>query len=193
MDEGDAGTTGSLAGGPHPLLLDDVDRLVARACAVDHAPLAALRALRDDLTVALAALTAAGDILAADVAVLRHCLAALHEQAGRRPDLVEQLPALLAARPWGPGWAAPPRPGQPEDPSAELLVRCTPLMSVHERMAGTDLTSASDVARTLGLIEEQLVTLTDRRAAVEVRLAEVRRAVVRAWALGVSRSLDTPA
>ncbi|HXY28324.1 MAG TPA: hypothetical protein VEH82_08580 [Acidimicrobiales bacterium] len=192
MHEGDRGTRGSLADGHHPLLLDDVDRLVARAGAVDDAPLAALRGLRDDLTVALAALTAAGDVLAADVAVLRHCLAALHEQADRR-DLVEQLPALLAARPWGPGWAAPPRPEQPEDPSAELLVRCAPLMSAHEHMAGTDLTSASDVARTLGLIEEQLVTLTDRRAAVEVRLAEVRRAVVRAWALGVSRSLDTPA
>ena len=197
MHQGDAGAPGGLAGGDGLLFPADIDRLLARSDAPVPETPEDLRARRDDLTLVLAALVVAGEILSADVAVLRRCSAgAAGAGSGGRhdpPDLVEALPGLLAARPWGQGWSAPPhpRPGEDEDP--EILVRSGPLWSSHHVMASLDLASGTQVAAALARIEDQLVALCAWRSAVEVRLAAARAAIIGEWSARIDRSLETPA
>ncbi len=188
-----------------PILLEDVDRLleeigssgrgtgsdVAGPAGSPPAPREAgheLREWRDDLTAALQALTAAGEILSADVALLRECPLRPGDAA-----LVDRLPRVLAARPWGRSWSTP----APADPGGEplevVLRRARPLMTAHEEMARTNLSSAEAVARLQDRMEAQLVALTERRGAVEARLAEIRAAIVREWVGRMSSSLEAPA
>ena len=196
MDEGDGdGVAGSLAASDGPLSGVDVERLLARSDDVTHAAPGVLRGLRADLTEVLIALSAAGEILSGDVAVLRRCLASSRRPLGAPspgPPDIEDLPRVLAARPWGRGWSAPPgSPGAEEDP--DLLTRSAPLWSAHEVMARLDLTSTAEVSAALEGLEQHLVTLSDWRAAAEARLSAVRSAIVREWSARVERSLDTPA
>ena len=200
MHQGDTGASGGLAAGHGPLLPADVDELLTRSGgALGESP-GDLRALRDDLDLALAALGVAGEILSADVALLRRCLARSGTSSATGDHdgalgLIEELPDVLAARPWGRGWSAPPhpRPGEDGAEDPEILTRSTPLWSSHHAMAGVDLTSEADLSAVLARIEEQLVGLSTRRSAVEERLAAVRGAIVREWSRRVERSLETPA
>jgi len=189
VHEGDAGAPDSLAASDRPLRPEDVDRLLERAGAEPSSP-AARRALRDDLTLAVAALDAAMEILAADVALLRHRLGA-SPHTGTEED-VEHLPDVLTARTWGPGWSAPGLPRGGEEPDPAILTRAAPLMTAHQVLA-TGLVSPSEVVRALERVETQLVALARRRTAAEARLAEVRAAIVAEWSTRVTRTLDTPA
>ena len=197
MHQADAGAPGGPSASGEVVFPADIDRLLARSDTSARQAPGDLRALRDDLARVLAALAVAGKILSADVAVLRRCLAGDARFVTRDPgevgDLVESLPGVLAARPWGRGWSAPPHRGADEDDDPEVLVRSGPLWSTHHVMAAVDLTSERDVAAALAHIEEQLVDLCAWRSAVEVRLAAARAAIIGEWSARIDRSLETPA
>ena len=197
MHQADAGAPGGPSAGGEVVFPADIDRLLARSDSATPGTPDELRTLRDELALVLAALAVASEILSADVAVLRRCLAGHSGPVTGGPgdvdELVGALPGVLAARPWGRGWSAPPRPGADEDDDPELVVRSGPLWSSHHVMAAVDLTSEAEVAAALARIEEQLVDLCAWRSALEGRLAAVRGAIVGEWSGRVDRSLETPA
>jgi hypothetical protein len=190
-----------LARGAGPLSPDVVEGLLVESGGVVADPAADLRHLRDlreDLHVVLAALDAASVILASDVVVLRRSLASApcddERPRGDPLDPVTELPRVLGARPWGRGWSVPPDPeADPGIEMAVLVVRSAPLWSLHDTLAGADLTAPAAIAGLLEPIEAQLVTLSSWRSAVQARLVDVRMAIVRAWTARVDRSLDTTA
>ena len=63
-------------------------------------------------------------------------------------------------------------------------------MSAHQEMACTDLTAPEDVARVLGLLEAQLLAITERQDPVRIRLQEIRAAIVRQYQEGSVRLRD---
>ena len=103
---------------------------------------------------------------------------------------------MLAARTWGDGWTVP----DPEDlgpPVREdwedgwdVFTRSDLLMSAHQQMAYTDLTSRPDVQRVLRSILEQLANLALRREIVEARLQEIRAAIVQQYRDGEVSTRD---
>ncbi len=97
---------------------------------------------------------------------------------------------MLAARPRP--TAGPPRAGSPPnrlDPPIredwegdwDVFTRSDLLMSAHQQMAYTDLTSRPEVHRVLRSILEQLANLALRRETVETRLHEIRAAIVQQY------------
>ncbi len=63
----------------------------------------------------------------------------------------------------------------------EIFVRSDWLMAAHQEMAHADLSSRDEVTRVLGELEAQLNDLAQRHEAVEVRLQEIRAAIVRQY------------
>ena len=63
-------------------------------------------------------------------------------------------------------------------------------MAAHERMARTDLSSPEDVGRALRELETELGELTARQEAVEVRLQQIRVAIIRQYQEGEVRTRD---
>ena len=175
-----------------PILLADIDRVLGESAVLERTRGASpVRVWRDELTLALESLAYARSILAADVAILRHCL------ADRRPDLravVDDLPTIMTSPRWG---AAPSEPGEAggevdEGPDFDLAVflRSDRLVAAHERMARTDVSSPEEVADALRELETALAELTARERAVEVRLQQIRVAIIRQYQEGEVRTRD---
>jgi hypothetical protein len=202
--DGDAAGPGDLARASEPVRLEDVDRLLRDSADLALAPTddpASIRARRGDLTVVLAVLGYAREILSGDIALLHHCLTTMETapRAAAVPvDLVRDLPRLLADPP-DPDPATGPAPlarSPGDDELAQVVARADLLVSAHRHMAGTDLASPAAVGRTLGLLEAQLTTVAERQGAVTARLQEIRALVVRHYAARAGRggtSLETPA
>jgi hypothetical protein len=74
-----------------------------------------------------------------------------------------------------------------------LFVRTDHLLAPHREMALLDLASPAARGRVLELIEEQLALLTERQAAVEARLQQIRSVVFRRYREGVESAHDQPA
>ena len=148
-----------------------------------------VRAWRDALTLALESLRYAHTILAADVKILRHAMAT------EGPDdqaVVDELPAIVTTGTWSeerPSTDDPP-PATELDPS--VFVRSDPLLSAHQEMARTDLSSPGAVARTLQALEEQLVAVTERETAVGHRLRQIRATIVRQYKDGAVPTSNWP-
>ncbi len=173
-----------------PISFGDIDRVLeASAGVADSAGASPVRAWRDALTLALESLRYARTILATDVKILRHAMAT------EGPDdqaVVDDLPAIVTAgalseeRPS----TDDPAPGTELDPS--VFVRSDPLLSAHQEMARTDLSSPGAVARTLQTLEEQLVAVTERETAVGHRLAQIRATIVRQYKDGAVPTSNWP-
>jgi hypothetical protein len=171
-----------------PLLLTDIDRVLAESAEVDRAGTGSpVRVWRDDLTVALESLAYARGVLAADVGILRHTLATAPRDG---QAIVDRLSAVVAAHPWGHGWSAPVTHDAPPSVDWAVCARSDKLMSTHDEIARTDLSSPEDVERVLHEVEDQLADLSRRQAAVEHRLNEVRAAIVRQYRDGDVPSED---
>jgi hypothetical protein len=173
-----------------PISVADIDRLLeASAGAAESTGASPVRAWRDALTLALESLRYARTILAADVKILRHAMAT------EGPDdqaVVDDLPAIVTTGTWTEERASTddPPPGAELDPS--VFVRSDPLLSAHQEMARTDLSSPGSVARTLQALEEQLVAVTEREAAVGDRLRQIRATIVRQYEDGAVPSSNWP-
>ena len=172
-----------------PILLADIDEVLAAAADVAHAgPDAPVRAWRDALTLALESLAYAQSVLAADAAILRHCLSAGGSDA---QALVDALPTVITSRPRGDGWSAPNSSENPSGADPWVFVGSDELMPAHRAMARVDLSSPEDVRRVLGLVEEQLAPIRERLEAVEIRLAQIRAAILRQYREGVVPNWST--
>jgi hypothetical protein len=172
------------AAADRPILLSDIDRVLSDSAEVARANAAApIRAWHSELTEALESLAYARSVLAADVGILRHTLAAEITDTGA---VTERLPAVLSGASWGRDWSAPELTAWPTSEDFSVCARSDQLLTAHEEMARTDLTSPTDVARALGELEHQLADLTARQVAVEARLREVRRSIVRQYRDGTA-------
>jgi hypothetical protein len=174
-------------GGPHswglslpdrPILLVDIDRLLETSADVELLGRGApITTWRDALTAILELVTYARAVLAGDVAILRHGIAA--EQS-----VVDYLPRVLASREGvaeDAGWTDEEWDEWETEFDLAVFDRADQLLSAHHEMARVDLTSPADVARVLAVVEDQLAALTSREQAVEVRLRQIRVALVRRY------------
>ena len=167
-----------------PVGLNDIDRLLEEASdQAASAGAATIRSWRDDLVLVLDALRYARAILAADVGILRHSLAA----GGTSPKtLVDELPEVLRSGSEGDEWSEPAGADLTEDFDPDLFTRADDLVSVHREMAAIDLADPDEVVRVLDLIEDTLVAVTAYQAAVELRLQTVRASILRGYVEGVA-------
>ena len=185
---GDAGA--ALLSGDRPIRLADIDQVLDESAQVEHAPESApIRTWREELTLALESLAYARTVLSGDVAILRHGLRAGPDEQ----SVVAELPTVMASQTWGEGWSAPSNtPGRWRvDP--DVFVRSDELMSAHQEMAQLDLSAPEQVTRVLGLLEEQLDALTERQGAVELRLEQIRSAIIRQYQRGAVSIRNRPA
>ena len=74
-----------------------------------------------------------------------------------------------------------------------LFIRTDHLLAAHREMARVDLASSAARIRVLELVEEQLAMLTERQAAVEARLQQIRAVIFRRYRDGVASAQDQPA
>jgi hypothetical protein len=181
-----ADEAGELSQQDRPINLVDIGRVLGESAKLERLGGIPMRAWRDDLTVIRDSLSYARAILAADVAILTE--SELPETA-ERDRLVEELPAVLAdrARRLAPvpvpeaQWSDLDMSGLDPDIDEGLFVRTDPLLTAHREMARVDLSSPAARARALELVEEQLALLTERQAAVEARLQQIRAAIFRRY------------
>jgi hypothetical protein len=173
-----------------PIDLVDIGRVLGESAKAERLGDIPIRAWREDLTMIRDSLSYARAILAADVAILTEPGSS---QQTEQQEIVDGLPGVLA----------PPAP-EPQRPDQDLLgfevdideglfVRTDHLLASHREMARLDLASSPARGRVLELIEEQLALLTERQAAVEARLQQIRSVIFRRYREGVESAHDRPA
>jgi hypothetical protein len=180
-----------------PIDLIDIGRALGTSANLERLGDGAIRAWRDDLTLIRESLTYARTVLAGDVAILSQS----GSLGGTEPETVaDELSRML-----GTG-ADEPRRSDPDDgeifdPSFEenlvfddgLFLRADHLVAAHQEMARVNLSSAGAVARVRELLEGQLAILSEREAAVEARLQQIRALVIRRYRMAVAPVHDQPA
>jgi hypothetical protein len=191
MPKGSSGdTVETLLLRDRPILLADIDQVLDESEEVEHASKSAfIRTWREELTLARESLAYARAVLSSDVAILRHCVRVGSDEQ----SVVAELPVIMASQSWGEGWSTP---GDAPDRSwvdPDVLVRSDELMSAHLEMAGLDLSAPGQVARVLDLLEEQIGAVTERHLAVEIRLEEIRSAIIRQYQRGAVTTRNLPA
>ncbi|MGO9853586.1 MAG: hypothetical protein ACLPYY_00875 [Acidimicrobiales bacterium] len=173
-----------------PIRLADIDQVLGESAGVEHAQAdAPIRTWREELTLALESLAYAGAVLSTDVAILRHCLRA----GSNDQSVVAELPAVMASQPWGEGWSASCDAPDRLRMDPDVFVRSDLLMSAHQEMAQLDLSAPEQVARLLGLLEEQLSAVAERHGAVEIRLQQIRSAIIGQYQRGPVSTRNRPA
>ena len=178
-----------------PIDLIDIARVLGQSATIERMDGAAIRAWRDDLTLIRESLSYATTILAADVATLSD---PVPRGAGVVPGAVEEDPEGLLAN-WDDDQPPPVALDNFDNFDVDisidegLFARTDQLLAAHREMARVDLSSSAAVARTLALVEEQLAILTERQAAVEARLQQIRAVIIRRYRLAAAPAHDRPA
>ena len=177
-----------------PILLVDIDRLLETSADVELLGRGGpITTWRDALTSILELLTYARAILAGDVAILRHRVTG---EAVADESVVDYLPRVLAS-PEAFTEGADRADDEWDEWETEfdpaVFDRADQLLSAHHEMARVDLASPADVARVLALVEEQLGSLTSRQQAVEVRLRQIRVAMIRQFQEDAPPAREQPA
>jgi hypothetical protein len=172
-----------------PIDLVDIGLLLGASTHVER-PGAPVRAWRDDLTLIREALDYARSILAADVAILARAGA---PQPKERPAVVDDLPNVLADSPHEGLWSEPDDEGSDLEFDEGLFIRTDHLLALHGGMAGVDLSSPAATGRIRAQMEEQLGLLTERQAAVEARLQQIRAVIIRAYQAAAAPAREQPA
>jgi hypothetical protein len=176
-DRDEADQAGELSLRMQPIDLVDIGRVLGESAKAERLGDIPIRAWRDDLTVIRDSLSYARAVLVADVAILTES----GPSATATQRVVDDLPGILAAVDPDPQW--PDQDVVDPDPDIDegLFVRTDHLLATHREMARVDLTSPSARSRTLELVEEQLAMLTERQAAVEARLQQIRAVIYRRY------------
>jgi len=168
-----------LATRERPIQLADIDRLLADSTGIESAGAASpIRAWRDELTLALESLAYAGTVLSADVAILRRCVA---PGGSDGQAVVDDLPVVVSSLPSGDGWSGYDDPEDEAWTDHAVFARSESLLSAHGQMARLDLSSPNEVTRALRDVEEQLSGISERHGAVQLRLREIRAAIIRRY------------
>jgi hypothetical protein len=176
-----------------PIDLVDIARALGESSNIERLGGAAIRAWRDDLTLIQESLSYARTILTADVAILSHSGS---EATTTGRDVIDDLPGKLTSSPSEEHWSAEDLEdlGDLEVAFDEgLFARTDQLLSAHREMARVDLSSASATAGALTLVEEQLAILTERHAAVDARLQQIRAVIIRRYRQAAAPARDRPA
>ena len=185
-----ADEAGELSLQVRPINLVDIGRALGESARVERLGDISIRAWRDDLTVIRDSLSYARAILAADVAIL----AETGSRGGTdQQRIVDELPSMLVASTPEAPW---PERGEVDlDPDIDegLFIRTDHLLAAHREMAQVDLASSAARIRVLELVEEQLAMLTERQAAVEARLQQIRTVIFRRYRDGMASAQDQPA
>jgi hypothetical protein len=189
--DGDAASELSLR--DRPIDLIDIARALGESSNIERLGGAAIRAWRNDLTLIQESLSYARTILTADVAILTQ--SGSEERAPGR-DVLDDLPSRLTSNPSEVQWSAEDLEdlGDLEVAFDEgLFARSDQLLSAHREMARVDLSSAVATTGALALVEEQLAILTERHAAVEARLQQIRAVIIRRYRQAAAPARDRPA
>jgi hypothetical protein len=177
MSRDEAEKAGELSLHVQPINLVDIGRVLGESAKVERLGDIPVRAWRDDLTVIRDSLSYARAVLAADVAILTES----GQSATESQRVVDDLPGVLAAVDPDPEW--PDQDVLDPDPDIDegLFVRTDHLLAAHREMARVDLTSPAARGRLLELVGQQLGLLTERQAAVEARLQQIRAVIFRRY------------
>jgi hypothetical protein len=182
-----------------PIDLIDIARALGQSATIERLGGAAVRACRDDLTLIGESLSYATAVLAADVATLSDA-ATQGTTAG--PHRVAEVPNELFSSPGEDRWPSgslvdlgdlDDLDGLDVDIDEGLFARTDHLLAAHREMARVDLSSAAATGRVRVLVEEQLEILTERQAAVEARLQQIRAVIIRRYRLAANPARDRPA
>ena len=187
-DEGDDAAELSLR--DRPINLVDIARVLGASANVGRLGDARIRAWRDDLILIRESLGYALAVLAADVAILSQSSSPERTEPER---VVDALPGVLAGSPPGDQWSEASDEADDLEFDEGLFIRTDHLLTVHLEMARVDLSSPLAVARVRALVEEQLALLTEREAAVEARLQQVRAVIIRRYRERAAPVRDQPA
>jgi hypothetical protein len=172
-----------------PIDLVDIARVLGVSANVER-PGAPVRDWRDDLTLIRESLGYARAVLTADVAILSQPGSPGLTGSG---DVAGELPGVLAAGPGDELWSEPKDGGIDPDIDGGLFVRADHLLAVHREMARVNLSSPAATARVRVLVEDQLTILTERQAAVEARLQQIRSVVIRRYREDLAQAREEPA
>jgi hypothetical protein len=176
-----------------PIDLIDIARALGESSNIERLDGAAIRAWRDELTLIQESLSYARTILAADVAILSQSRS---EGTTTGRDVVDELPGRLTSSPGEEQWSAEDLV-ELEDLEVAfdegLFARTDQLLRAHREMARVDLSSAAATANALALVEEQLAILTERHAAVDARLQQIRAVIIRRYRQAAAPARDRPA
>jgi hypothetical protein len=172
-----------------PIDLVDIARILGASAAVER-PGAPVRDWREDLTLIRESLGYARAVLTADVAIL--------SQPGSPGatvprDVVDELPGVLTAGPSDELGSEPVDEGMDPDIDEGLFIRADHLLDAHREMARVNLSSPAAAARVRVLVEDQLTILTERQAAVEARLQQIRAVVIRRYRDDMAQAREEPA
>ena len=192
-DDADGDGAAGLSLRDRPIDLIDIARALGESSNIERLGGAAIRAWRDDLTLIQESLSYARTILTADVAILSHTRSE-GRTAGRA--LVEELPGRLSSSPSEDQWSADDLEDLEDLEVAfdeGLFARSDQLLSPHREMARVDLSSTAATAGALALVEAQLAILTERHAAVDARLQQIRAVIIRRYRQAAAPARDRPA
>ena len=192
-DDADGDGAAGLSLRDRPIDLIDIARALGESSNIERLGGAAIRAWRDDLTLIQESLSYARTILAADVAILSHS-SSEGRTAGR--DVLEELPGRLSSSPSEDQWSADDLEDLEDLEVAfdeGLFARSDQLLSPHREMARVDLSSTAATAGALALVEAQLAILTERHAAVDARLQQIRAVIIRRYRQAAAPARDRPA
>jgi hypothetical protein len=186
-----------------PIDLVDIGRVLGASAHVERLGEAApIRTWRDDLTLIEEALSYARTVLVADVAILSN---AGSPRPAEPESLIDELSNALAAGLREDRWADPEDKGNDLGPDGDLVLdddlgldeglflRTDHLLAAHQEMARVNLSSPAAAARVQELVEEQLAILTERQAAVEARLQQIRAVIIRRYKIAAAPVRDQPA
>ena len=180
--------------GDRPIDLIDIARALGESSNIERLGDAAIRAWRDDLTLIRDSLSYARTILAADVAILSHSSS---EGATAGGTVVDELPGRLSSGPSEEPMVCRRSRRNLDDLEVafdeNLFAGTDQLLRAHREMARVDLSSAAATAGALALVEEQLAILTERHAAVEARLQQIRAVIIRRYRQAADPARDRPA
>lgn len=172
-----------------PINLVDICRALGGSAHVQRLDDVSIRAWRDDLTLIRDSLSYARAILATDLAILTQTTP---PETPQWQGVVDELPGVLATN-WGEDeWPDPNDQGGDPEIDVHLFLRTDHLLAAHREMARVDLSSAVATAGVRALIEDQLALLTERQAAVEARLQQIRAVIIHRYREGVATH-DRPA
>jgi hypothetical protein len=166
-----------------PINLVDIGRALGGSAHVQRLGDVPIRAWRDDLTLIRESLSYARTVLAADLAILTQTTS---PETSQGQGLVDELPSVLTTSSGGDEWPDLKVDGDDPEIDVDLFLRTDHLLAAHREMARVDLSSAAATAGVRALVEDQLALLTERHAAVDARLQQIRAVIIRRYREGAA-------
>lgn len=169
--------------------IEDFDAVLSRAQPVTlSTPASTLRQWRVELVRASVFISYAIGVLSLDIEILHQSIVSTSENVLQ--SLVDDLPGILASGWVGGGWSLSPDASVSVGAAAELAAdQAESLLELHREMVTSDLRDPALVRDLLTRIEQQRVSLADRRAQLEDRIRRIQQIIRQQYAVGAA-SID---